>query len=291
MKNNDNFYLCLSISIALHLLAIYIFLFDLPHFSKNFTEDIEDVITFEMLTVATISNIPTEQKQQEKEIENQQAKNVKQLKPEPAKELPEESKPKEVEKKEIPKLDAEAIVKEKEPIKKQELEKKKKDDVKEPKKKEPKKKLPTDSDLDSLLKNLEQSSKGADAKSNKRALLQQNNVAKDSKGSYNAVLALSISEQNLIKHQIQRNWHIPLAVQNIDEVAVTLRIELDKDGTVTGAKIVDKICPNIPASVCQALANSAERAVWQASPIKNLIPQNYNKWREFNLSFYLKDVP
>lgn len=291
MKNNDNLYLCLSLSIALHLLAIYIFLFGLPPFSKNSMQDIEDVITFEMLPVAAISNLPTKQKQLEKAVEQEQAKNVKQSKPEPAKEVQEEPKPKEIEKKEEPKPDAEDIVKEKEPTKKPESEKKKKEEAKEPKKKEPKKKLPTNNDLDSLLKNLEQSSQGADAKSNKRALSQENNVTKESKGPFNAMLALSISEQNLIKQQIQRNWNIPLAVQNIDEVAVTLHIELNKDGTVTGAKIVDKICPNIPASVCQALANSAERAVWQASPIQNLIPENYNKWKEFNLNFYPKDFP
>jgi hypothetical protein len=99
-------------------------------------------------------------------------------------------------------------------------------------------------------------------------------------------MALSISEQNLIKLQIQKHWNIPLSAQNIEKVGVTIHIELEKDGTVTSVKIIEKICPNIAMSICQTLANSAERAVRQASPIKNLLPENYSRWKEFNLTFY-----
>ena len=292
MKNNDNFYICLSLSIALHLLAIYIFLFGLPHLLNKYQDDMEEVITFEMLPVAAISNVPNQQKQLEKAIENEQAKEVKQSKPKEEPKPVEEPKPQETKEKELPKEQAETIVKEKEPsLKKKEPEKKKPEPPKEePKKKAPKKKLPTSSDLDSLLKNLEASSQGADAKTNKQARAVENNAPVESKGPFNAALALTISEQNLIKQQIQRHWNIPLAAQNIEDVAVTLHIELDKDGTVTNVKILDKVCPNVPNSVCGALANSAERAVWQASPIKNLIQENYNKWKEFNLTFYPKNA-
>ena len=280
MKNNDNFYICLSLSIALHLLAIYIFLFGLPSLSNKLQDDAEEVITFEMLPVAAISNVPTQQKQLEKAIENEQAKEVKQSKPREEPKPVEEPKPQEIKEKELPKEQAETIVKEKQPDPKKQ----------EPEKKKPKKKLPTSSDLDSLLKNLEASSQGSETKTNKRARANQNDAPVESKGSFNAAPALTISEKNIIMQQIHKQWNIPLAAQNIEEVAVTLRIELDKDGTVTNVKMIDKVCPNIPNSVCSALENSAERAVWQASPIKNLIQENYSKWKEFELTFYPKNA-
>jgi outer membrane biosynthesis protein TonB len=287
MKSNDNFFVCLSFSIAIHLLAIYVFLFGLPSFQNKYQDELEDVITFEMLPIAAISNVPTQQKSLEKAIENETAKEVKQSKPKEEPKPVEEPKLEKPLEKEEPKADAETIVKAKDADpKKAEPEKKKPTPVQEPKKKEPKKKLPTTNDLDSLLKNLEASSQGSDAKSAKRALAQNNDALNNSKGPFNAALALSISEQNLIKQQIQKHWNIPLAAQNIEKVGVTLHIELDKDGTVTNVKIIDKTCPNVPNSVCQALANSAERAVWQASPLTNLPQGNYNKWKEFNLTFY-----
>lgn len=287
MKSNSYFYVCLSLSVALHLLAIYIFLFGLPSFQNKYQDEHEDVITFEMLPIAAISNVPTQQKSLEKAVENETAKEVKQSKPKEEPKLQEQPKLEKPLEKEEPKADAEAIVKDKKlEQKKSEPEQKKQAPVQDPKKIEPKKKLPTNNDLDSLLKNLEASSQGTDTKSAKRAVVQNNDALNNSKGPFNAALALSISEQNLIKQQIQKHWNIPLAAQNIEEVGVTLHIELDKDGSVMNVKIVDKTCPNIPNSVCQALANSAERAVWQASPLANLPQGNYNKWKEFNLTFY-----
>lgn len=150
---------------------------------------------------------------------------------------------------------------------------------------EKKKKIPNKSDLDSLLKNLEQSSEGSNAKSNKQARFKKNKETQESKGSYDETLALSISEISLIKQQIEKLWSKPIGIQNLEQLRVTLYIALSKDGSVKEVKVKETICPNITKTACDALSDSAMRAVWQASPINNLDPQRYDSWKEFNFLF------
>ncbi|HJD56877.1 energy transducer TonB [Candidatus Tisiphia endosymbiont of Ptychoptera albimana] len=167
--------------------------------------------------------------------------------------------------------------------KKKAIEEKKPTEVKKPIEK--KKKIPNKSDLDSLLKNLEQSSEGSNAKSNKQARAKENKETQESKGSYDDTLALSISEISLIKQQIERLWSKPIGIQNLEQLRVILYIALNKDGSVKEVKVKETICPNITKTACDALSDSAMRAVWQASPINNLDPQRYDSWKEFNFLF------
>lgn len=108
---------------------------------------------------------------------------------------------------------------------------------------EKKKKIPNKSDLDSLLKNLEHSSEGSNAKSNKQARSKENKETQESKGPYNEALALSISEISLIKQQIERLWSKPIGIQNLDQFRVTLYIALNKDGSVKEVQVKETICP------------------------------------------------
>ena len=307
-NNNENFLIFLSCSIALHLVVIYFFLFGLPSFFEKLPE--EQVIVFEMLPVSNKSNVPTQKKQHEKSIENEEAKKVEQSKPDVAPikkpieppieekkivEKPvEEKKP--IEKPAEEKKPIEKVVEEKKPVETKPAEEKKPtekspEEKKAPVKKEAKKpkevqkKIPTKSDLDSLLKNLEQSSEGNNAKSNKQKRTEQANADKESKGTYDENLPLSISEMALIKQQIEKHWNIPIGAQNLDQVRVILYIALKKDGSVEEVRVVDKICNNISNTICQALADSAVRAVWQASPIENLTEERYSTWKEIKLGF------
>jgi hypothetical protein len=114
----------------------------------------------------------------------------------------------------------------------------------------------------------------------------QENKERESKGSYKEESPLSISEAALIKKQIERHWNnIPAGVKNNNKVRVVLNITLDKVGNVEQVKIKEAICPNIAGSICEALTDSATRAVWQASPIENLDPARFNYWKEINFSF------
>ncbi|HJD63479.1 MAG TPA: energy transducer TonB [Rickettsia endosymbiont of Sericostoma sp.] len=306
MKNNNIVSVSFICSVVLHLLIIYFFLFGLPSLFKKLPE--EQVIVFEMLPISNQSNVPNKTKQPEKAIENQDAKKVEQSKPDyveekkPVEKAVEEKKlveDKPVEEKKS--IEEKPIIEEKKPIekpiieeekpleekpiieKKKAIEEKKPTEVKKPIEK--KKKIPNKSDLDSLLKNLEQSSEGSNAKSNKQARAKENKETQESKGSYDDTLALSISEISLIKQQIERLWSKPIGIQNLEQLRVILYIALNKDGSVKEVKVKETICPNITKTACDALSDSAMRAVWQASPINNLDPQRYDSWKEFNFLF------
>lgn len=294
MKNNDNFYISLSISSALHLLVIYLFLFGIPFFSRSNILD-EQIITFEMLSVSEISNIPTQKKAdpklKEEIIENDDSKNINNIPAPPIKPEP----PKPVEEKIIEQPKKIEEEKKAEPInlgEKVTPKDEKKEEIKPPlikplppvvKPPAIKKKLPTNDDLDSLLKNLEQASSGTNPKSNKRSKNKAGESENESKGPYNEGQPLSISEKALIKQQIEKYWNIPIGAEDIDQARILLHIILEKDGTVLEVSITKKICSDIPFAICQALADSAVRAVKQASPIENLNPTRYKTWKEFNL--------
>ncbi|WP_412708416.1 energy transducer TonB [Candidatus Rickettsia kedanie] len=314
-QNRDNFTVFLSFSVVLHLLLLYFFLFGMPSLFEKLSE--EQTITFEMLSVSDKPNIITQTKQKEAPIENEDAKKSEQSKPkeeepqdspkeEKAKEPDAETieeKPKIEEKKPIeapkPEEVKEALLEKNEEVKpkeekKQTEEKKKPEEKKEEvvinkpeeKPKEVKKKEPKTDEFDSLLKNLEQSSEGDNVKSNKHQRSKKADNAKEAKGVYTDGLPLSDSEISLIKRQIERHWsNVPAGVRGNNKVKVIISITLDKAGNVEQAKVKEKICPNIPASICEALADNAIRAVWQASPIENLDPALFNHWKEINFSF------
>ncbi|WP_342170090.1 energy transducer TonB [Rickettsia endosymbiont of Seladonia tumulorum] len=267
-NNKDNFTVFFSCSIALHLLLLYFFLFGMPSLFEKLPE--EQTITFEMLPISEKANIITQTKQKEAPIENEDAKKSEQTKPkeEKPKDLPKEEKAKEPE---IKPVEEKPKIEEKKPIEK----------PKEEKKQEPK----TD-ELDSLLKNLEQSSESDNVKSNKHKRSEKVDNKKEAKGVYSEGLPLSDNESSSIRRQIERNWsNIPAGARGNKNLIIFIHIVLDKAGNVEQAKVVKKICPGIPSSICEALADSAVRAVWKASPIENLDPARFNHWKEFEFTF------
>ncbi len=299
--NNDNFFIFLACSIALHLLVGYFVLVGLPSFSHKLPE--EQIITFESLPVSNISNVPNQQKHKEKTIENAEAKKVQQSKIENTEESKAETpKQQKIEEKAIEKKQEatdnqpskEAInIAKKEMPKVQKESPPKKDEKKEDKPTNPiktdkaakNKKKPVINDLDSLLKNLEQASEGNNNKSDKHSQ-KQGSHEQDSKGNYNEELPLSISEKALIKKQIEDSWrNIPIGAQDIEKAKILVYITLEQDGSVKQVKISETICSNVSASICQALADSALRAVKQASPLKGLDVERYQVWKEFQFLF------
>lgn len=279
----------------------------------------EQTITFEMLPVSDKANIITQTKQKETPVENEDAKKSEQSKPkeeEPQQDLPKEEKAKEPEAKTVkekPKIEESKPIEETKPEEVKELLPEKKEEVKEEKPKEEEKKQVEEvkkteekkeektpiekskekkkqesktDELDSLLKNLEQSSEGENLKSNKHKRSKKIDNAKEAKGVYTDGLPLSDSETSLIKRQIERHWsNIPAGARGNNKVRVVISITLDKAGNVEQAKVKEKICPDISGSICEALADSAIRAVWRASPIENLDPARFNHWKEINFNF------
>ncbi|RYE06543.1 MAG: hypothetical protein EOP33_05065 [Rickettsiaceae bacterium] len=148
----------------------------------------------------------------------------------------------------------------------------------EPKTQFKKNKPSNNNDLNSLLKNLEQTASSKKTKSNSGDTNQQH----ESKGQFDPTLELSIREQVLIRNQVQKHWYAPSVVQDQEGIQIVVRVKLDQNGEVLEAEVVEKKCSHTSPSICQIMVDRAERAVLQASPITNL---NIKSQREFNLNF------
>ena len=300
-KNGDeNFGIFILISIAMHLFVLILFTYGLPSLFPSTPEP--QVVTFEILPIDAISNIKTQRIQREKEVEEESAKKVQKTKQEENPEPTKEDNAKAEENKEESKRDSD----EKKPDDKRELvsmksaedkkkeEKKKSDKAQEKQvkddKKPKKKKLPTDKEMDNLLKTLEKASEGNETKSAKRAVSAKSDAKTDSMGQYNEDKSFSISEKQAIIQQMSRYWNIPSGAQNAAEMIITLYISIKIDGTVDQVKLVDSECPAGMAIVCRATTDSAIRAIRQASPLQHLPSARYNSWKEINLRFNPRDV-
>jgi len=314
MKNQEQkaFQKDLVISLILHLIFIGVFIYGLPSIFKKAPEE-PDVITFEMLPVADITNVrdqgiktpePKEIKKSQK-IEKSASSPIENL--EQKEETPKQEEPKPVEKKpETPKEEKTTPSKEAEivPEKKKEEEAPKKEEPKpetpkeedkkkpapikkevkqpQPKKEETTKKAPKKQEdvIDSLLANLEKESEGTERRSPNRTPPSPPNEGKFAKGNNaDEESPLSITEEMLIKQQIIKHWDKPAGIEGIE---VIFHVKLDIEGNVT----IIQVSGLTGDKQLQVLVEeTGRRAVKKASPIKSLRPERYNVWKEFKLRF------
>lgn len=294
MKNtNDNLTIPLLVSVAAHILFAGLFFFVPSLFSRKLPE--EQVFAIEMLPISDQSNIKTQKKQTEKAVESEDSKKVTKSKsedknveaPKPSEQKPEEVKKEPTPEKEItPEIKDKKDDKPKEPKKidkKEEKQEKKpvEKDIKKPQKKKEKKEV----ELDSLLKTLEKASEGKNNKSKQHNRSPQTDDQTDAQGPFDNLSPLSISEFHAIRQQIEQHWNIPVGAQNSENIKIILYIRLKNDGTVEHVELVSKHCPSGSATLCEAAADGALRAVWLASPLKNLTQERYDSWKELNIEF------
>ncbi|MCC8460927.1 MAG: hypothetical protein LN545_02880 [Candidatus Megaira endosymbiont of Carteria cerasiformis] len=314
MKNQEQkaFQKDLVISLVLHLIFIGVFIYGLPSIFKKAPEE-PDVITFEMLPVADITNV------RDQGVKTPEPKEIKKSqKIEKSAASPKEEMPKQVEKKpETPKEEKTTPSKEAEivPEKKKEEELKKeepkpvekkletpkeqdkkkpapiKKEVKQPqqKKEETTKKSPKKQEdiMDSLyndLLNLEKESEGTERRSPNRTPPSPPNEGKFAKGNNSDEdEPLAASEIATIKGQIKSNWNKPAGLEGI-KVVLHLSLDIEGNATIVGVSGLkgDKQLQIL-------VEETARRAVKKANPIKNLRPERYNVWKRFNVDFNLSD--
>ena len=94
---------------------------------------------------------------------------------------------------------------------------------------------------------------------------------------------LSSSVSDAIRRQVEDKWSLPAGATDAGELAVEIRISLLPDGTVQWARIVDQA--RLSQAFYRAMAESARRAVQQASPLRGLPPEKYEQWREITFTF------
>ncbi|MBV9859637.1 MAG: hypothetical protein JO038_05995 [Alphaproteobacteria bacterium] len=101
---------------------------------------------------------------------------------------------------------------------------------------------------------------------------------------------LTASELDLIKRQISECWNVPAGARDAQDLVIEVKVEVNVDGTVQQARIVD--LGRYAADISfRAAADSAIRAVRnpRCSPLR-LPPEKYDSWRSLDLFFNPKDV-
>jgi hypothetical protein len=138
--------------------------------------------------------------------------------------------------------------------------------------------------MDSLLANLEKESEGTERRSPNRTPPSPQNEGKFAKGNNSDEdEPLAVSEIATIKGQIKSNWNKPAGLEGI-KVVLHLSLDIEGNATIVGVSGLkgDKQLQIL-------VEESARRAVKKANPIKNLRPERYNVWKEFELRFKLLD--
>lgn len=107
---------------------------------------------------------------------------------------------------------------------------------------------------------------------------------------YDEFNPLSITETMLIRRQIEKHWSPPVGLDSAGGVQILITLTLSKNAHIKKLKVKNVICPKRNIAVCRLVAESALRAVKKASPIKNLSPDRYDIWGEFDLLFDPEDL-
>ena len=101
---------------------------------------------------------------------------------------------------------------------------------------------------------------------------------------------LTMSEIDAIRTQIQRCWNVPAGARDARDLKIQIRFVLNRDGSLRGdPEIVDRQRASSDPFYRTA-AESARRAVLQCSPLKNLPPDKYDRWRDIELTFDPKEM-
>jgi len=100
---------------------------------------------------------------------------------------------------------------------------------------------------------------------------------------------LTVSELDMVRHQIARCWNVPAGARDAKDLVVEIRVVVGPDGTVSQATIVDQGRMSDP--FYRAAAESARRAFFNplCRPL-HLPPEKYAIWKDLVVDFSPKDI-
>ncbi len=101
---------------------------------------------------------------------------------------------------------------------------------------------------------------------------------------------LTISEEDLLRRQIEQCWSPPVGARNAETLVVEVVIDVNADRTVANAEIVDKSRYGSDAFF-RAAADAAVRAVRnpRCSPLQ-LPADKYDQWKRIDFTFDPRDM-
>jgi colicin import membrane protein len=144
-----------------------------------------------------------------------------------------------------------------------------------------------DAALEEVLKKIQEEARAGDeeAKPTKAPPAPAANLTK-SDAPYDPTIPISISERSAIVSQIIPHWRIPAGSADDYSLKVSVDVELRQDGSVISARPASSQAGRMASdTVFRAAMDSAIRAVYKASPLKNLPMNKYGSWKSLTLNF------
>jgi outer membrane biosynthesis protein TonB len=98
---------------------------------------------------------------------------------------------------------------------------------------------------------------------------------------------LSMSELDAIRRKLIALWNPPLGVANPQELVVTIRFKLKRDGTLDGGPLVMNSGQSQNFMIAR---EKAIRAIFMAQPFNTLPQEKYDLWHDLEVTFDPRDM-
>lgn len=98
---------------------------------------------------------------------------------------------------------------------------------------------------------------------------------------------LSQNELDALRARLAQLWNPPAGARNPEEIIVTVRIRLRPNGTVDGGP---QVVTSGNSMLFMAARDSAIRAVFRGQPFDMLRPENYELWKDIEVTFDPRDM-
>lgn len=94
--------------------------------------------------------------------------------------------------------------------------------------------------------------------------------------------SLSQSEIDALRARLMSLWNPPVGIQNPEDYVIRVRIQLKRDGTVGAPPMVLTSGRGV---LFETARDSAIRAVFRGAPYTMLRPENYDLWKDIEVTF------
>jgi colicin import membrane protein len=98
---------------------------------------------------------------------------------------------------------------------------------------------------------------------------------------------LSQSELDALRRRLSECWSPPIGAANAPNLKVVLRVLFKRDGSVAAPP---SLVAGSPSPYGPAMAESAKRAILSCQPFTMLRPQNYDQWKDIEITFDPRDM-
>jgi colicin import membrane protein len=98
---------------------------------------------------------------------------------------------------------------------------------------------------------------------------------------------LSQSEIDALRRRLSECWSPPVGAANAPNLKVVLRVLFRKDGSVASPP---ELVAGTPSPYGPAMAESAKRAILSCQPFKMLRAENYELWKDIEITFDPRDM-